>query len=526
MEDKMQIKRALVSVSDKKGLIELVSRLDQMGVEILSTGGTLKKIREAGIQAVGVSAFTGSPEVMGGRVKTLHPKIHAGILHRRDNPTDVEELTALDSKAIDLVIVNLYPFRETIARPEVTRDEAVENIDIGGPSMLRAAAKNYHFVTIVVEPSEYAKLLDEMEKHDGATTMAFREQCAAKAFALTAAYDTAIAEYFAAENTAEVPSKAQFPPTFNIALERKTELRYGENPHQPASLYSDNQYRHATLLRAEILSGKELSYNNYYDLDAALGMILDFAEPFACVLKHTNPCGAAVGESVAEAYQAAYESDPLSAFGSIIGLNRVVDMATADLLRDTPFIECILAPGYETEALKLLKRKKARRILAVPQVEEGLPEGQVTFRYIRGGFLVQTEDTRETAESELKVVTRRAPTPEEIRSLLFAWKVVKHTKSNAIVLARGTATVGVGMGQTSRVDSGFMAVKRAGDRARGAVMASDAFFPMPDGVEVGTDAGVTAIIQPGGSKGDEDAIAAADKAGAAMVFTGIRHFKH
>jgi phosphoribosylaminoimidazolecarboxamide formyltransferase/IMP cyclohydrolase len=525
MGDKREIKRALISVSDKSGLSELAAGLHDRGIEILSTGGTLKAIRDGGIHAIGVSTFTGSPEVMDGRVKTLHPKIHGGILHRRDVAQDVEDLAALESKPIDLVVVNLYPFEKTVARADASRGEIIENIDIGGPSMVRSAAKNHDSVVVITHPADYSELMAQLEENNGSTTLSFRVRCAAKAFATTARYDKAIASYFASEEKTD-ERQEQFPAQLNLAYSRRAELRYGENPHQPACLYADDAYPHATLLRAEVLSGKELSYNNYHDLNAALDMLLDFSEPFACVLKHTNPCGAAIGETIAQAYKDAYESDPLSAFGSIIGLNRIVDMPTAELLRETPFVECILAPGYEPDALKLLKRKKARRILALPEIEQNLPEGDLTYRFIRGGLLVQTEDTHETVESDLKVVTKREPTPDEIKSLMFAWKVVKHTKSNAIILVKGSATVGVGMGQTSRVDSGFMAVKRAGDRAKGSVMASDAFFPMPDGVEVGTDAGVTAIIQPGGSKGDEEAIAAADKAGAAMVLTGARHFKH
>ncbi len=523
MTKQTKIKRALLSVWDKTGIVELAAELEKMGVEIISTGGTLKAIREAGTHAISVSTFTGAPEVMDGRVKTLHPKVHAGILYRRDNPSDVEQLAELDSRGIDLVVVNLYPFQQTVARPDATHEEILENIDIGGPSMIRAAAKNYPGVTVVVDPSDYPELVQQLQNCDGGTSVEFRKQCAEKAFARTAVYDTAIAAYFAAPAGNE---KIRFPDQLVLHYVKRSGLRYGENPHQDACLYSEPDDSGSTLLDAEVLGGKELSYNNYNDLDACLGLLLDFSTPFACVLKHANPCGAATADSLAEAYRLAYESDPLSAYGSIIGLNKEIDMTTAQLLRETPFVECILAPAYAADALKLLKKKKARRLLALPGILNGNRHGRMVYRFVRGGLLVQTEDALETHESELKVVTKRSPTPEEINSLLFAWKVVKHTKSNAIVLAEGQATVGIGMGQTSRVDAGFMAVKRAGDRAKGAVMASDAFFPMADGVEVATNAGVTAIIQPGGSKGDEEAIAAADRAGAAMVFTGIRHFKH
>lgn len=523
MESTVKIKRALISVSDKTGIDQLARDLEDLGVEILSTGGTLQALKKAGVHAVSVSAFTGSPEILGGRVKTLHPRIHAALLARRDNESDMDTMTQQEFKMIDLVIVNLYPFEQTVAKPGVADEEVIENIDIGGPSMVRSAAKNHDAVTVVTDPADYAELIAEMKANDGATTYAFRRRCVAKAFALTSKYDTAIAKYF--QSGAEAGSD-RFPQIYTPKYTYRSGLRYGENPHQQAALYSEDGYSGPTLLDAQILAGKELSYNNYGDLDACLDMILDFTEPFACVLKHANPCGAATGKTIAEAYKAAYESDPLSAFGSVIGLNRPVDMACAELLHETPFVECMIAPSFDDDALKLLVKKKTRRLLALPSIAQGWPKGGLMSKVLRGALLRQDTDDVEADPGTLQVVTKRAPTPDEIRSLLFAWKVVKHTKSNAIVLAKGTATVGIGMGQTSRVDSGFMAVKRAGDRAKGSVMASDAFFPMPDGVEVGTDAGVTAIIQPGGSKGDEEAIAAADKAGAAMVFTGNRHFKH
>ncbi len=523
MADSVNIKRALISVSDKTGIEKLAKSLEEMGVEIISTGGTLKVLKKAGVHVISVSTFTGAPEILGGRVKTLHPRVHAGILYRRDNDDDIEQMSQTDCKGIDLVVVNLYPFQQTVAKKNSSDADAIENIDIGGPSMIRAAAKNHDSVAVIVNPSDYDNLLEQIKQNNGSTTHGFRRECARKAFAMTAEYDTAIAAYFAGGKGED---EDIFPKTFNLALTRKAALRYGENPHQQASLYSLDTFKNATLLRAEQQSGKELSFNNYYDLDACLDMLLDFGEPFACVLKHANPCGAAVGKSLAEAYQKAYDSDPLSAYGSIIGLNKEVDIDCAQILHETPFVECILAPSFSDEAMKLLKRKKSRRILTLPAIVDGRSAGEIVYRYIRGGVLAQSGDDRVTAKSELQVVTKRPPTEKEIKDLLFGWMVVKHTKSNAIVLAKDGATVGVGMGQTSRVDSGFMAVKRAGERAKGAVMASDAFFPMADGVEVATEAGVTAIIQPGGSKGDELAIEAADKAGATMVFTGVRHFKH
>lgn len=519
----VKIQRALISVFDKRGLNEIAARLEERDVKIISTGGTLKQIRDAGIQAVSVATYTGSPEILGGRVKTLHPRVHAGILYRRDNPKDEEELKAVDAHRIDLVIVNLYPFVQTVANPESTDADIIENIDIGGPTMIRSAAKNFGSVVVITDPDDYDRLLREVDENDGATSEEFRRRCALKAFSTTAEYDRAVSEYFGKGK----PDKAQrFPAVLSKSYRFQSGLRYGENPHQEAALYADDAYPGPSLIEAPVLSGKELSYNNYQDLDACLAMILDFEAPFATVMKHANPCGAATAETIADAYRMAYESDPLSAFGSIIGLNRSVDMACAELLHETPFVECVIAPGYAEDALKLLRRKKARRLLVLPRIANGVHPGLNYYRHIQGGLLMQAVDERATTEADLKVVTKKAPTPEEIRSLLFAWKVVKHTKSNAIVLAKGSATVGIGMGQTSRVDSAFMAVKRAGDRAAGAVMASDAFFPMPDGVEVALEKGVTAIIQPGGSKGDEAVIEATDKAGASMVFTGVRHFRH
>jgi phosphoribosylaminoimidazolecarboxamide formyltransferase/IMP cyclohydrolase len=516
-----KIKRALLSVSDKTGIAELAAELDKRGIQIISTGGTMEVIKEAGVPVISVRSFTGSPEVLDGRVKTLHPKIHAGILFRRKNEHDAEQLAELDFKSIDLVVVNLYPFQKTVARKDASTSEIIENIDIGGPTLIRAAAKNHCDVTVIVQPSDYDELLRELDKGEGTTGPEFRRTCAARAFAVTSQYDSAILTWFNGGADAD-----DFPRSLSQQWAYASTLRYGENPHQKAAVYSQPDFGGASLLHAEILAGKELSFNNYNDLNACLEMLLDFSEPFACVLKHANPCGAAVGSTLAEAYKRAYESDPLSAYGSIIGLNKPVDMETAELLHETFFVECILAPGFSDDALKLLKKKKARRLLQLESIEQGPLEGDMVFKHILGGLLMQSADHHVLNVEDLKIVTKRQPTQREIDDMLFAWKIVKHTKSNAIVLAKEGATVGVGMGQTSRVDAGALAVRRAGDRARGAVMASDAFFPMPDGVEVATEAGVAAIIQPGGSKGDEQAIEVADKADAAMVFTGIRHFKH
>jgi len=523
MGDMIKIRRALISVSDKTGLLEFARALSEYGVEIISTGGTLATLKKGGIQAVSVSTFTGAPEILGGRVKTLHPKIHAGILYRRDSNEDMAELTHHEYKPIDMVVVNLYPFEKTVQNPKSTEEEIIENIDIGGPTMVRAGAKNFEGVAVVTDCNDYNLIIEEMKKNEGALGLQYRRHLAGKAFDLTNRYDRAVSAFF----RCGVPAaEGEFPARLDYSFALKSSLRYGENPHQKGAFYQDEKFTGPTLTRAEILSGKELSYNNIADMDACLDMILDLKEPFACILKHANPCGAAVGATLADAYRDALASDPLSAFGSIIGLNKKVDMTTAKLLYDTEFIECILAPGYEPEVVEFLKKKKTRRILALPEIESGRPGGEMVFKYIRGGILYQMADEHELDPAALNTVTKRNPTAAELKSLLFAWKIVKHTKSNAVVIVKDLATVGIGMGQTSRVDASALAVKRARERAKGAVLASDAFFPMPDGVEVALDAGVTAIIQPGGSKGDPQAIEVADKAGAAMVFTGIRHFKH
>jgi phosphoribosylaminoimidazolecarboxamide formyltransferase/IMP cyclohydrolase len=522
MTDPVKIRRAIISVYDKRNLIELARVLQKFDVEILSTGGTLAAMKKEGIQAISVSTFTGTPEILGGRVKTLHPKIHGGILFRRDSEDDCAEMTHQEYRPIDMVVVNLYPFEKTVSNPLASEAEIIENIDIGGPTMIRAAAKNHAGVTIVTDPDDYQLIIEELEKSQGAVSAELRKDLATRAFDLIYKYDAAIARYFIsgrAESTA-------FPPRMTFSYLLKSVLRYGENPHQQGALYADRAFSGASLAGATLLSGKALSYNNIADLDATLEMLLDFKDPFACVVKHANPCGAASGATLAEAYAEALACDPLSAYGSIIGLNRCVDVETARLIHDTHFVECILAPDYADDALSLMSKKKNRRILVIPELTESNSRGEMVSKHIRGGILYQTADNIEVTENDLTTVTKREPTHEEIKSLLFAWKVVKHTKSNAIVIARNTATVGIGMGQTSRVDASYLAARRAGDRARGAVLASDAFFPMPDGVEVAAAAGVSAIIQPGGSKGDQEAIDAANRASMAMVFTGIRHFRH
>ena len=512
------IKRALISVYDKSGIEKLAGYLESKGVQIISSGGTYKKLTEAGIKAEKVSDLTGAGEILGGRVKTLHPNVHAGILARTDQ---LDDLSRLNIEPFDLVVVNLYPFEQVVASG-ATIDQALENIDIGGPAMLRASAKNYPRVTVICDPVDYESLIEQMENNGGETTEGYRALMAAKTFARTSGYDQAITQYLSSQNE---ESSDIFPAGFNLNFTRKNTLRYGENPHQSAALYAEPGTPFTSLADARVLSGKELSFNNLWDLESALQMILDFDEPFATVIKHTNPCGAAIGKTLAEAYEKALASDPLSAFGSIIGLNRTVDLETAKLLHETHFIECIVAPDYTPEAFELMKKKKARRLVAVGDLKQP-PKNYMEMRRILGGALLQSRDTKELKAEDLQTATKIAPTPEQIKDLLFSFKMVKHVKSNAILICKDGATVGIGMGQTSRVDSSIIAVRRAGDRAKGAVAASDAFFPMPDGLEVLTDAGVVAVIQPGGSKGDPDVIAAADKAGAAMVMSGMRHFKH
>lgn len=517
-----RIERALVSVSDKRGVIELCRKLAEKGVEILSTGGTAKALRGAGIEVIDVAEYTGSPEVMDGRVKTLHPRVHGGIL-MRDTIGDRTQLTELGGKAIDLVVVNLYPFEATVAR-NAPHDEIVENVDIGGPSMIRSAAKNHARVTVVVDPADYDEVQAAIDSAEG-PSLALRARLAAKAFSHTAAYDGAIAGYLT--SLRDDGSRDEYPGTLTFTLEKAYGLRYGENPHQTGAFYVERNAPEGSLARAESLGagGKELSFNNLVDCDAALEAVREFDAPGAVVIKHTNPCGVATRGTLHDAYLAAREADPLSAFGGIVALNRTVDLATAKHLVET-FLECVVAPKYDDDALELLRTKKNLRLLATG---EWLPATHraLTAKRVDGGFVVQQRDATAGAETgAARVVTQRRPTEEEVASLDFAWRVCKHVKSNAIVLAQGTTTVGVGAGQMSRVVSVEIAVKKAGDKSRGSVLASDAFFPFPDGVEAAAKAGVTAVVQPGGSVKDADVIAAADAHGIAMLFTGVRHFRH
>jgi phosphoribosylaminoimidazolecarboxamide formyltransferase/IMP cyclohydrolase len=529
MADVVPVRRALLSVSDKTGLVELARALVDHGAELLASGGTFAALGSAGLPVTEVSAYTGQPEILGGRVKTLHPKLHAGILARRDEPGDLEALRAQGFEPIDLVVVNLYPFEATIAREAVAFEEAVENIDIGGPSLLRGAAKNHEHVAVVTAPDQYARVADELRGRGG-TTLALRRGLAAAVFERTARYDRAIADYLA---RSIAPAPEPFPATFAPAFERRQVLRYGENPHQRAAFYVEPGNRGPGLATARILHGKELSYNNLLDLDSALRLIRGFAEPAACILKHNNPCGAAVAGSLAEAFELAYECDPVSAFGGIVGLGRPVDRATAErMCVPGRFIECVLAPGFDEDAFGVLTSrptwKNSVRLLSLdaPLGPGSAPPAGFDLRRIEGGLLVQDWDAVEADESAWTVATKRAPTEDERSALRFAWLVGAAVKSNAIVLANGRQLVGVGAGQMSRLDSVRIAVEKAGDRARGAVLASDAFFPFRDGPDAAAAAGVTALIQPGGSKRDAETFAACDEHGQAMILTGRRHFRH
>lgn len=512
-------KRALVSVSDKQGLIPFVEGLLAEGVEVISTGGTWKMLKDNGLDVIGISDVTGFPEILDGRVKTLHPNIHAGLLAVRDNEDHVKQIEELNIRPIDFVVVNLYPFKETISKPDVTWDEAIENIDIGGPSMLRSAAKNHASVTVVVDPKDYDQVLEGLRA--GQVPLETRRSLAAKVFRHTAAYDALIADFLTKAVGEEEPEK------LTLTFDRKQSLRYGENPHQTASFYSNALPSNSSIANAEFLHGKELSYNNIKDADAALNIVKEFDQPAVVAVKHMNPCGVGTGGDIFEAWSRAYEADPVSIFGGIIALNREVDKATAEQMHKI-FLEVIIAPSYTAEALEVLTNKKKNlRLLTISLDEknEDKKSAQV-LTSVHGGLLLQDEDQLSFDDAEIKVATKRQPTDAEWEDLKFAWKVVKHVKSNAIALAKDKRTVGIGAGQMNRVGAAKIALEQAGDLAKGAVLASDAFFPMADTVEEAIKAGVTAIIQPGGSIRDEDSIKLADEHGITMVMTGIRHFKH
>jgi phosphoribosylaminoimidazolecarboxamide formyltransferase/IMP cyclohydrolase len=520
----LRVRRALISVSDKTGVVDFARGLSEMGIALLSTGGTASAIRDAGLDVEDVSEFTGQEEILGGRVKTLHPRLHAALLAKRDDPEHMATLEAEGIEPIDLVCVNLYPFQQTVARSDVTEAEAVENIDIGGPTMIRAAAKNHHSVAVVVRPESYDAVLAELEAGDGAVSEETRHWLANEAFADVAAYDAAISRWFGLRYET-------FPQYWVFAYEKFLDLSYGENPHQKGALYVETGARSHVLARVSKLHGKALSFNNVLDLDAAAKLLAEFDEPAAVIVKHNNPCGVAIADDVADAYEKALACDPLSAYGGVIALNRPVDERLADRLHEN-FIEVLVAPEFTDEALAALTRKEAIRILH--NTEQRVPEPRERdLKRVRGGLLVQTPDLLEEGRESMEVATTTKPTEEQWRDLLFAWKVCKHVRSNAIVFARDGATRGIGAGQMSRVDSVRIAAEKAADAfagdaepLAGTALASDAFFPFPDGPLSALDAGATSIIQPGGSKRDDEVIAAVDERGAAMVFTRRRHFRH
>jgi phosphoribosylaminoimidazolecarboxamide formyltransferase / IMP cyclohydrolase len=520
----VRVRRALISVSDKTGVVNFARGLSEMGITLMSTGGTASAIRDAGLEVIDVAEFTGQEEILGGRVKTLHPRLHAALLAKREDPDHMAALAADGIEPIDLVCVNLYPFQETVARPDVTEAEAVENIDIGGPTMIRAAAKNHHSVAVVVRPESYDAVLAELEAGAGAISEETRHWLANEAFADIAGYDAAISRWFGLRYEA-------FPQYWVFAYEKFLELSYGENPHQKGALYVESGARSHVLAKVSKLHGKALSFNNVLDLDAANKLLAEFDEPAAVIVKHNNPCGAAVADTVGDAYEKALACDPLSAYGGVIAVNRPVDLGLAQALSEN-FVEVLVAPEFADDAMEVLTRKEAIRIMHNAEQHDPEPRER-DLKRVRGGLLVQTPDLLEEGRGQMEVATSTEPTEEQWRDLLFAWKVCKHVRSNAIVFARDGATRGIGAGQMSRVDSVRIAVEKAGDAfadetepLAGSAVASDAFFPFADGLQAALDAGATAAIQPGGSLRDDEVIAAADRAGAAMVFTGIRHFRH
>lgn len=510
------MKRALISVSDKNGIVSFTEKLVENGFEIISTGGTKKVLDEAGIKTLSIDEITGFPEMMDGRVKTLHPKIHGGLLGRRDLETHLEAMSQHDIQPIDLVCVNLYPFKETISKPDVTEADAIENIDIGGPSMLRSAAKNFAAVTVVVDPVDYEIVLSELAENK-ATTLATRKRLAAKVFRHTAAYDALIGEYLTQQVEETTPEK------LTLTYDLKQTLRYGENNHQQAAFYQSALPVAYSIASAKQLHGKELSYNNIKDADAALRIAREFSEPTAVALKHMNPCGIGTADTIFDAYMAAYEADPVSIFGGIIVLNREVDLATAEKMHEL-FLEIIIAPSFNEAAFEVLTKKKNLRLLTLDFSDQNDKNPEVVS--VLGGLLVQDQDLLTETPESFEVVTDRQPTADELKALSFAWKAVKHVKSNAIVVANSKQTVGIGAGQMNRVGSVKIALDQAAEKMDGAVLASDAFFPMDDSVEYAAKRGIKAIVQPGGSIKDKDSIAMANKYGVAMVFTGGRHFRH
>ncbi|EOI6457418.1 bifunctional phosphoribosylaminoimidazolecarboxamide formyltransferase/IMP cyclohydrolase [Yersinia enterocolitica] len=529
MQQRRPIRRALLSVSDKAGIIEFATALSQRGIELLSTGGTARLLADVGLPVTEVSDYTGFPEMMDGRVKTLHPKVHGGILGRRGQDDGI--MAQHDIQPIDIVVVNLYPFAQTVARSDCSLEDAVENIDIGGPTMVRSAAKNHKDVAIVVKSSDYPAIIAELDENDGSLTYPTRFNLAIKAFEHTAAYDSMIANYFGAlvppyHGDTEQPS-GRFPRTLNLNYIKKQDMRYGENSHQQAAFYIEEDVKEASVATAQQLQGKALSYNNIADTDAALECVKEFSEPACVIVKHANPCGVAIADSLLAAYDKAYKTDPTSAFGGIIAFNRELDAETASAIISRQFVEVIIAPSVSTEALALLAAKQNVRVLTCGQWQDR--SAGLDFKRVNGGLLVQDRDLGMVTESDLRVVSKRQPTEQELRDALFCWKVAKFVKSNAIVYARDNMTIGIGAGQMSRVYSAKIAGIKAADEGlevAGSAMASDAFFPFRDGIDAAAAVGITCVIQPGGSIRDDEVIAAADEHGIAMIFTDMRHFRH
>jgi phosphoribosylaminoimidazolecarboxamide formyltransferase/IMP cyclohydrolase len=508
--------RALISVSNKSGLVDFARGLKELGIEIFSTGGTKKSLEAAGVKIHSISELTGFPEILDGRVKTLHPAVHGGILARRDLPQHLSQLSQHRIELIDMVVVNLYPFMETVTKAGVALDEALENIDIGGPSMIRSAAKNFPSVLVVVDPGDYDAILEKLRR--GKVDSEYRKRLAQKAFQHVALYDTAIAQYL---------NEEAFPEEMTVALRKARSLRYGENPHQQAAFYIEQNVRQKPdgLQSLEQLGGPEISFNNLLDLDAALNILVDFGDPTIAIIKHNNSCGLASHSNLAEAYRRALSGDPVAAFGGVVASNRIVNLAISQEIDKTHY-DAIVAPGYQKKALELLKRKESLRLVKTAPYRPSSSRSYLDFRRVRGGFLAQTPDALTKPELKPRVVTKRQPSGKEAADLLFAWKAVKGIKSNAIVIARNQTLLGMGAGQPSRVVSVELALKKAGKKAKGSVLASDAFFPFPDGPELAIKNGVTAIVQPGGSVRDKEVIKLANKYNATMVFTGVRHFRH
>ncbi|MBE9535613.1 MAG: bifunctional phosphoribosylaminoimidazolecarboxamide formyltransferase/IMP cyclohydrolase [Proteobacteria bacterium] len=517
-----KISQALISVSDKTGIIELAEKLKSFGVRILSTGGTAKLLQEKGIEVTEVADYTGFPEMLDGRVKTLHPKVHGGLLGQRGNSAHVKKMKEHNIDPIDMVVVNLYPFEATVAKPDCSLEDAIENIDIGGPTMLRSAAKNHRDVTVIVDAGDYEKIMAEMDKSGGELSYDTNYCLAKKVFQHTARYDGAITNYL---TSLDGENKQEYPAVLTVQYEKMQDMRYGENPHQTAAFYRELINDEPSISNAVQLQGKELSFNNIADLNSAIELVKEFEETCAIIIKHNNACGVAVdADSLAEAYRKARACDPVSAFGGVIGFNRVVDKETAEEITST-FVEAVIAPGFDEDALAVFGEKKNVRLLKTPELA-GFEQCGYDMKKVTGGLLVQSRDLARIDVSELKVVSKKQPTEDELKAMAFAWKVCKHVKSNAIIYAHPDRTVGVGAGQMSRVDSSKIAILKAQSPVTGTVMASDAFFPFRDGIDAAAEAGAVAVIQPGGSIRDEEVIAAADEHGMAMVFTGIRHFKH